>query len=76
MTAREKVLRRAQKPEPILMRGNQIPPLLNSIAERKFGQCPYPYGDRNFKFCGRPVERGAFCEAHAQLCYQPRKVAA
>lgn len=37
-------------------------------------QCRWPYGepeDSAFKLCGRPVARGAFCGAHAEMGYRP-----
>lgn len=38
------------------------------------GDCRWPFGDptdRTFRLCGRPVRRGAFCAAHADLAYRP-----
>jgi GcrA cell cycle regulator len=36
------------------------------------GQCRWPCGDprRGVSFCGRPVARGAFCAAHAEVGYR------
>lgn len=38
--------------------------------------CRYVVNDgrpENFIFCGAPKERGAYCEAHALICYAPSK---
>jgi len=45
------------------------------LAVRR-GQCRWPYGEpgADLVFCGRPVARGAFCAAHADIGYQaPRE---
>ncbi|MCH4269669.1 MAG: GcrA family cell cycle regulator [Brevundimonas sp.] len=44
-----------------------------------FGQCRWPYGhadEAGFGLCGRPVARGAFCAAHAEVGYQKRSCTA
>jgi len=76
LTAEEVAARRKPKPMKEIIKGDDIPPLLDSIKRlrRHDGAlitCAYPYGDREFKFCGRKVERGSFCALHASLCYQP-----
>lgn len=41
--------------------------------------CRWPYGDpagTDFRLCGRPAERGAFCAAHATLAYRPKPTSA
>lgn len=43
------------------------------------GHCRWPYGspgEVGFGLCGRPVVRGAFCEAHAAVGYQKRPCSA
>jgi hypothetical protein len=73
MTEQEKAIRRMPKPIQEIIHGDDIPPLLDSIAGLRSDNCAYPYGVRDFKFCGRPREQGSFCGAHALLCYQPPK---
>lgn len=39
--------------------------------------CRYVINDgrpENFIFCGAPKERGAYCEAHASICYTPPRL--
>lgn len=42
------------------------------ILALRRGQCRWPYGDpgKGLVFCGRPVERGAFCAGHAAVGYR------
>lgn len=43
------------------------------LSVRRF-DCRWPYGDPEspgFALCGRKVERGAFCAAHAAIGYRP-----
>lgn len=71
-TAADKVARRAEGPAPVPIRGEDLltaQPLLASVLELNDSRCAYPYGTSNFQFCGRKRTRGAFCEAHASLCY-------
>lgn len=38
-------------------------------------ECRWPYGDPHqpeFRLCGSPVARGAYCEAHAAVAYRGR----
>ncbi len=70
-TAADRVERRAEGPVPVLVHGEAIPPLLESVMDLNSHRCAYPYGAHSFKFCGRPKVRGAFCSAHAELCYNP-----
>ena len=69
LTEAEKAIRKAPKLERQIVKGNQIPPLIDSALELTPKKCAYPYGDNGFQFCGRPRERGSFCEFHASLCY-------
>ncbi|MDI1328234.1 MAG: GcrA family cell cycle regulator [Brevundimonas sp.] len=44
-----------------------------TILTVRRGQCRWPYGDpadAGFSLCGRPVARGAFCVAHAEVGYR------
>ena len=50
-----------------------------TILSVGFGQCRWPYGcsgEATFGLCGRPVARGAFCAAHAEVGYQKRSCSA
>ncbi|WP_296172748.1 GcrA family cell cycle regulator [uncultured Brevundimonas sp.] len=50
-----------------------------TILSVRAGQCRWPYGcsgEAGFGFCGRPVARGAFCAAHAEVGYQKRSCTA
>jgi hypothetical protein len=69
-TAADRVERRAEGPAPVLIHGEAIPPLLNSVLDLTYWSCNYPYGAHSFQFCGRPKVRGAFCRQHATICYQ------
>jgi len=77
LTEAEKAIRRMPKPIHEIIKGDDIPPLLDSILELRANTCAYPYGSSNFKFCGRPRHTGSFCESHALLCYrtpEPRRI--
>ena len=43
-----------------------------SLLALRQDQCRWPYGDARagVSFCGRPVARGAFCAAHAEVGYR------
>jgi GcrA cell cycle regulator len=44
------------------------------LAALSAGACSFPHGEPGqpgFGFCGAPRERGAYCAAHAALCYTP-----
>ena len=50
-----------------------------SILTVRRSECRWPYGDpgeRTFRMCGRPVERGAFCGAHAARAYSRKPMTA
>lgn len=47
---------------------------LTTILSVRRLECRWPYGepeDHDFRLCGRRVERGAFCGAHAGIGYRP-----
>ena len=70
-TAAERVKRSNEPPLPFLVRGEDIPPLLESVLDLKMKSCTYPYGTTSpYPFCGRKKVRGAFCAQHAELCYR------
>lgn len=70
LTEQEKAIRRKPKVMSEIIKGEDMLPLLDSIQGLTSENCAYPYGVMAFKFCGRPRDRGSFCEAHANLCYQ------
>lgn len=50
------------------------PTVLQPRAFALGGGCRYPIGDpqeAGFHMCGEPRHGGAYCTAHAQLCYVP-----
>jgi hypothetical protein len=73
LTEAEKLLRKMPKPPSSIIHGEDIPPLIGSALELTTENCAYPYGDKNFVFCGRPRELGSFCREHAMLCYEPSR---
>jgi hypothetical protein len=73
LTKAEKQKRKMPKPPSSIIRGEDVPPLLCSALELTSDNCAYPYGERNFKFCGRPRVFKSFCAIHAPLCYTPSK---
>lgn len=63
----------AVKPKPIepitLEDGSPI-----TASNARDCHCRYPYNEPwtpDFRYCGRQVAKGSFCETHAKLCYQP-----
>nr|WP_312165569.1 GcrA family cell cycle regulator [Brevundimonas diminuta] len=50
-----------------------------TVLSVRRGQCRWPYGTPgsvDFGLCGHAVARGAFCAAHAAICYQTRPMSA
>ncbi|PZU72480.1 MAG: GcrA cell cycle regulator [Brevundimonas sp.] len=48
---------------------------LATILSVRRCDCRFPYGEPGasaFRLCGRPVARGVFCAAHAEIAYQRR----
>ena len=48
---------------------------LATILSVRRCDCRFPYGEpgaSTFRLCGRPVVRGVFCAAHAEIAYQRR----
>ena len=48
---------------------------LATILSVRRCDCRFPYGEpgaSTFRLCGRPVARGVFCAAHAEIAYQRR----
>lgn len=49
-----------------------LQPLMVALVELQPNMCRFPCGDplkEGFGFCGHPKEDGAYCFAHASLCY-------
>ncbi len=32
--------------------------------------CQYPFGDKNFTFCGKDKAHGSYCQEHHDICYR------
>jgi hypothetical protein len=74
LTEEERAVRRRPKTMAEIIKGDSISPLLDSIHGLTPENCAYPYGDREFKFCGRKRVHGSYCMLHGLLCYQqPRE---
>lgn len=73
---RHKVIRRVSahkpKPEPILIdMADFNPPLRKNLFELNKNECKYPFGDKDFAFCGYPTESNkSFCHVHHAMCWQ------
>jgi len=67
---------RRSAPQPVKDAPERVPePGLATLISVRRDQCRWPCGDpqaAGFSLCGRPVERGAFCCAHAAMAYRPR----
>jgi len=47
----------------------EVEPLNISFAELQTGDCKYPYGERDFTYCGLPaIEGKPYCLSHLALC--------
>lgn len=42
-----------------------------SFADLRDWHCKFPFGERDFTYCGRAASIGPYCSDHAQLCYTP-----
>ena len=72
---REEASRPSQTERARLTPSVEQTPVRRSILTIRAGECRWPLGkrgDATFGLCGAPVERGAFCLAHAALGYQRR----
>jgi GcrA cell cycle regulator len=57
------------KREEIELRCAEVEPGNVALLGLERDQCRYPYGDRNFTFCGQAIYPGSsYCEAHLLLC--------
>jgi GcrA cell cycle regulator len=52
----------------------ETPPTdLITFAELRDGKCKFPFGDRDYLFCGKPKYGDqVYCGFHCNRCYQPR----
>lgn len=49
-------------------RADTLKPTVSSLLELRPCCCKWPYGDADFRFCGRPAPEGRpYCESHAAL---------
>lgn len=59
-------------PQPAVV--SAAPPFgIATILSVRRCDCRFPYGEPGspaFRLCGRPVARGVFCQAHADIAYQ------
>jgi len=50
------------------------PPIIGEgvqMADLSRKQCHFPYGDKDFTFCGEPVKDGSsYCQVHHDFCYE------
>ena len=65
-----------QKPSPMLCEPvaieDDIPSDPVTFAELRNDQCKFPYGDRDYTFCGKKQVYGPYCRLHAARCFNPR----
>jgi hypothetical protein len=59
---------------PKLREAKGITPLMLPLVEVPYDGCRYPYGDRDYKFCGlmRMASSLPYCQPHYDLCHNPR----
>lgn len=65
--------------EEIVEATNHAPATAVGLLDLRTRQCRWPYGEREFSFCGAPVVTRQvnglacpFCETHARIAYAPR----
>lgn len=56
-------------PQPVA--SEAVVPGLVSFADLHGWHCKYPFGDRDFTYCGRAASIGPYCSDHARLCHTP-----
>lgn len=67
---RQRVRKSARKPALIVIDKNFSPPLRKSLFDLGKNECHYPFGDKNFAFCGYPTaDNQSFCAVHHQMCW-------
>lgn len=68
-TPRQRVSR---PPLPLATRHVDVDPLLIALPELAPCMCRYPYGEKEYLFCGRPARAGSsYCDEHHFLCWEP-----
>lgn len=63
---------KTSKPLPEMKISDEANPLNIKFWDLTADSCRYVMNDgrpENFIFCGAPKERGAYCEAHAKICF-------
>lgn len=52
---------------------DEKPTKLMTFAQLKHSSCRFPYGDRDFMYCGKPKFDGlSYCSQHCRIVFQPR----
>lgn len=58
--------------EAVVLRCIEIEPRMVRFLDLEPGDCKYPYGDSDFRFCGHRAEEGrAYCWGHLELSRGP-----
>lgn len=51
----------------------EVPTDLITFEQLGPNTCRFPFGDRDYLFCGRPkFEDLPYCASHCRICFQPR----
>ena len=64
---------RKDRPLPKLREAEGITPLMLPLVELAYDGCRYPYGERDYKFCGltRMASSVPYCGPHMAITYNP-----
>lgn len=54
--------------------GMPRPKFISLIELKNRGECRWPYGDRDFLFCGLPCGAKTYCRWHMQIRYRGRPI--
>lgn len=55
-------------PRDVILSSLKKPSSAKSLTELNNNECRFPYGENNFKFCGKPTDGGSYCTHHQQIC--------
>ena len=57
------------KPKDVIMQKIRIPDDAVTLVELNDDCCKFPYGNKNYQFCGQPAQEGkSYCEKHRAAC--------